>query len=193
MIRIAMQKNGRLFDCSLDYLNALGLQFPAMTKQLTCQTIDNRVELLLVRNSDIPIYVSSHVADYGIVGYNVLVEQQLEQEVNLVQQLNFGHCELVIATTQQSSIRQLQDLEHERIATSYPNTLKKYLKQHKINASVIPIQGSVEICPQLGLSDAICDISQTGQSLKNHQLVAIDTILQSSAVLIKNKFSDATL
>lgn len=136
-------------------------------------------EAILVRNSDIPVYVDSGVADFGIVGENVLFEQDCRLPV--VAKLGFGKCSLVIAAP-----KKIQNLSEERIATSYPNTLKKYLKKNRINASIIKINGSVEICPGLGLCDAICDITQTGRTLKENRLKVIEKIMDSEAVLISS-------
>lgn len=137
------------------------------------------VETILVRNSDIPVYVGSGVADFGIVGENILFEQECRLPV--ITKLGFGKCSLVIAAP-----KKIKDLSEERIATSYPNTLKKYLKQNKINASIIKINGSVEICPGLGLCDAICDITQSGRTLKENRLKVIEKIMDSEAVLISS-------
>jgi len=135
------------------------------------------VETIPVRNSDIPVYVDSGVADFGIVGENVLFEQECRLPV--ISRLGFGKCSLVIAAP-----RKIKDLSEERIATSYPNTLKKYLKRNKINASIIKINGSVEICPGLGLCDAICDITQSGRTLKENRLRVVEKIMDSEAVLV---------
>lgn len=136
----------------------------------------------MVRNSDIPVYVGDGVADFGIVGENVLIEQ--ECRLPMVKKLGFGKCSLVIAAP-----KMIKDLSEERIATSYPNTLKKYLREKKINASIIKINGSVEICPGLGLSDAICDITQTGQTLRKNGLKVVEKILDSEAVLVSSPFT----
>lgn len=139
------------------------------------------VEPILVRNSDIPVYVDSGVADFGIVGENVLFEQECRLPV--ITKLGFGKCSLVIAAP-----KKIKDLSEERIATSYPNTLKKYLRKNKINASIIKINGSVEICPRLGLCDAICDITQSGKTLRENRLKVIEKIMNSQAVLIGSPF-----
>jgi len=141
----------------------------------------NIVETLLVRNSDIPVYVECGVADFGIVGKNVLFE--LECRLPVIAKLGFGKCSLVIAAP-----KKIKDLSEERIATSYPNTLKKYLRKNGINASITKINGSVEICPKLGLCDAICDITQTGKTLKENNLTVIEKIMDSQAVLISSPF-----
>lgn len=182
-IRIAVQKNGRLRQSSLEFLTSLGLEFIMPENGELIVVCNNApVELLLVRNSDIPAYVKNCVADFGIVGENVLFEQD---QTNLaIEKLGFGKCSLVIAVPENSSIKKAEDLSGERIATSYPNSIKKFLATLNIPASLIVIEGSVEIATGLGLADAICDISQTGNTLRAHKLSPLVTVLASEAVLI---------
>ncbi len=144
------------------------------------------VETILVRNSDIPVYVKSGVADFGIVGENVLIEQKYQ--LPIIKKLGFGKCSLIIAAP-----KKINNLSEERIATSYPNTLKKYLSENKINASIIKINGSVEICPRVGLSDAICDITQTGRTLKENKLKLLEKVLDSQAVLVSSPYVEKKL
>lgn len=181
-IRIAVQNKGRLMEPSLAYLRSLGLEFEPDGRNLIAQCRNRAVEILFVRNSDIPEYVKWEVADLGIVGENVLWEKGNEQAV--LERLGFGKCELVVAVPEKSEVRDVEDLVEERIATSYPNILKKYLKGFGISAAVIEINGSVEITPSLGLADAICDISQTGSTLRENRLRVIAEIGRSEAVLI---------
>lgn len=182
--RIAIQKSGRLEAPSEKYLASLGLKFKKNNKNLIVPCRDSNIEILYVRNIDIPEYVKQCVAEFGIVGENILKEKKTNLEI--IKKLGFGLCSLVIAVPKNSQIKKIKDLEGERIATSYPNTLKKYLKENKINAVVIEIKGSVEIAPSLNLADAICDITQTGNTLKENNLRPIATIFKSEAVLIKN-------
>ena len=174
---------------SLAYLKECGLKFAGNGRSLivSCENAD--VELLFVRNSDIPEYVRYGVADFGIVGRNVLMEK--ENNLKIVKGLDFGKCSLVIATSKNSKINSLTDLDHERIATSYPRILKSFLKKRGISASIIEIQGSVEICPALGLADAIFDITQTGRTLKENGLRVIEQVADSEAVLIRNTNIDS--
>lgn len=183
-IRIAIQNKGRLMEPSLAYLKQCGLKFGTTGRRLivACKNVD--IELLFVRNNDIPEYVRYGVADYGIVGENVLMEKGTNFEI--VRRLAFGKCELVIAVPKSSKLNKLDALDHERIATSYPRILKALLKAKGVSASVIEIQGSVEICPSLGLADAIFDISQTGRTLRENGLRVIEKVADSQAVLIKN-------
>lgn len=183
-IRVALQNKGRLMEPSLDYLRECGLEFKGNGRSLLVPCKNADIELIFVRNSDIPEYVRYNVADYGIVGQNVLMEKVGQFET--VQQLGFGKCELVIAVPEKSPFKRLKELDHERIASSYPRTLKAALKKQGVSASIIEIQGSVEICPALGLSDAVFDITQTGNTLRENGLKIIEKIADSQAVLIKN-------
>lgn len=181
-LRIAIQSKGRLQKPSEKFLKSLGFKFKTNGRNLIVQCKNKKAEILYVRNGDIPEYVGNQAADFGIVGENVLREKNKTFEI--VQKLGFGACSLVIAVPKKSKIAGITDLEGERIATSYPNTLKKYLKKNGVNASIIEIKGSVEIAPSLDLADAICDISQTGRTLEENGLRIIATVLESQAVLI---------
>jgi len=188
-IRIAIQKEGRLRNPSLEYLESLGLQFPkenGRTLVVPCKNAD--AEILYVRHSDVPQYVQNGAADFAIVGDNVLYEKDFK--IREVEKLNFGKCSLVIAVPLDSSIQKIQDLEGERIATSYPNSLRKFLQKQKINAAIIEIRGSVEVAPALGLADAICDLTQTGNTLKENSLKTIETLFDSMAVFIESPFEN---
>ncbi|MDA2921833.1 ATP phosphoribosyltransferase [Patescibacteria group bacterium AH-259-L07] len=186
-IRIAVQKQGRLKIPSLEYLESLGLQFPkenGRTLVVPCKNAG--VEILYVRHSDMPEYVQSGAADFAIVGENVLYENNFK--VKEVKKFDFGKCNLVIAVPVVSPIQTTQALEGERIATSYPNSLRKFLQKQKINAVIIEIKGSVEVAPALGLADAICDLTQTGNTLKENGLKPIETLFNSTAVFIESSF-----
>lgn len=178
-VRIAIQKKGRMQAQSLKFLKSMGLQFKKNGKKLIIPCKNANIELLFVRNSDIPEYVKGEVADFGIVGENLLREKNYKLET--IKKLGFGKCSLVIAAP-----KRVMGLDGERIATSYPNSLKSYLKSKKINASIIEIKGSVEIAPSLNLADAICDITQTGKTLRENGLFQIEKIMDSQAVLIKS-------
>ncbi len=181
-IRIAIQSSGRLRDGSLQYLESFGLQFEFTDRSLITKAKNFDLELLSVRDDDIPQYITQGVADYGIVGENVLYEEQ--PNANVIEKLNFCQCSLVIAVPTESSIQSIEDLQNERIATSYPNILAKFLKDNGIKSAIIPIKGSVEITPQLNLADAICDLTQTGTTLKQNGLRILATVCESEAVLI---------
>ncbi len=188
-IRIAIQKNGKLKDESLKLLESKGFKFDlenGNTLIAPCKNAD--IEIIFVRHKDIPQYIQFGAADIGIVGYNILYEDIFKIEI--IKKLGFGQCSLVIAVPKNSSFKKIEDLEEERIATSYPNSLKKFLKEKNISVALVPISGSVEITPKLNLSDAICDITQTGNTLIENDLIIIDKVLESEAVLIKSSFSD---
>jgi len=183
MIRIAIQNKGRLMEPSLDFLKSCGLSFEKNGRDLISKCSNADVEFLYVRNGDIPVYTEQAVADFGIVGENVLIERN--SKLKIVKRLGFGKCSLIIAVPDGSTISKVSDLEGERIATSYPNTLKSFLKENGVKASVIDIRGSVEIAPSLNLADAVCDITQTGSSLKDNKLRVIAEIFDSEAVVVK--------
>jgi ATP phosphoribosyltransferase len=186
-IRIAIQKEGRLKNPSLELLESLGLQFSrenGRTLIVPCKNAE--VEILYVRHSDVPRYVESGVADFAIVGGNVLYESDFR--VLEVKRLDFGKCSLVIAVPIGSPIQKTEELEGERIATTYPNSLRKYLQKQKINAVIIEIKGAVEVAPTLGLADAICDLTETGTTLKENALKPIDTLFNSMAIFIESPF-----
>lgn len=169
---------------SLDFLELCGLKFEAGGRELLIPCKNREIEIIFVRNSDIPEYVRYGVADYGIVGENLLIEKGLEFDV--LRKLDFAKCDLVVAVPQESDFQTVADLEHERIATSYPKTLAKVLKTRGVSAAIIEIKGSVEICPRLGLSDAVFDISQSGNTLRANGLRVLEKITDSQAVLIKS-------
>ena len=188
--RMAIQKSGRLHQASMDFLGARGLSFPPNGKSLivSCENYD--IDLLYLRDDDIPEYVSRGVADFGIVGQNVLAEKGIDLPV--VRKLDFGRCKLVIAVPQESRIKTPEDLEGKRIATSYPKLLADFLEKKGVAASIVPISGSTEITPELDLADAICDIVQTGSTLKAHDLAPLCVIMESQAVLVESPQSKQT-
>lgn len=183
-IRIAIQSRGRLTAPSLDYLQSLKLLFNHNGRALITPCKNAPVDLLHLRDDDIPEYVSRGVADFGIVGENILLEKK--SRAKILHRLGFGACSLVIAVPKNSPIQSVSELEGERIATTYPCILSDYLKERKIYAAIIPIRGSVEITPRLNLADAVCDLTQSGKTLKANQLVSLATILHSEAVLIES-------
>ena len=182
-IRIAIQKDGRLHDETIKFLKLKGITFTKESKREIITTSDDeKYEILSVRHADIPKYIETGVAQYGIVGQNLIYEKEFK--VNILQDLKCCICKLVIAVPEKSKIKKIKDLEGQRIATSYPNSLKKFLKKNKIQASIIKIEGSVEACPELGMSDSICDITQSGNSLKENKLRVLAEVYVTTAVLI---------
>ncbi|AEA45522.1 ATP phosphoribosyltransferase [Fluviicola taffensis] len=182
---IALQKSGRLQEGSLELLKECGLKVDYRNGQLKVFTSDYPAELLFLRNSDIPQYVADGVVDLGIVGSNLLEED--ETPIEIVQALNFSKCRVSFAVPKTSNIQTAQDLHEKRIATSYPNSVRKYLLKEGITADIHTISGSVEIAPSLDLADAIADIVSTGNTLFQNNLREVFPFLYSEAVLIKGK------
>jgi ATP phosphoribosyltransferase len=181
-LKIAVQKQGRLTQGSVDILKRAGFKFESGQERLFTLCQNFPLEILFVRDDDIPEYVCDCVCDLGIVGLNVIKERKIK--VKILANLGFAKCSLKIAVPADSNINQIRDLTGRKIATSYPRILSDYLRQNNIQAEVLKISGSVEIAPSLGVADAICDLSATGSTLKTHDLISIADILESQAVLI---------
>lgn len=186
---IALQKSGRLQEGSLELLKECGLKVDYRDGQLKVVTSDYPAELLFLRNSDIPQYVADGVVDLGIVGSNLLEED--DTPVDVIQKLDFSKCRVSFAVPKTSDIQTAQDLAGKRIATSYPNTVRKYLASQGVTADIHTIAGSVEIAPSLNLADAIADIVSTGNTLFQNNLREVFPFLYSEAVLIKGKNFDS--
>jgi ATP phosphoribosyltransferase len=187
-LRIAMQKSGRLTEPALDLLNRCGLSFRQSRDKLFCFGEGEPVDLLLVRDDDIPGLIAQGVCDLGIVGRNVLNEFRLTAgpDVDALKEwrpLGFGRCRLSIAVSQESDYREPRQLAGQRIATSYPGLLGDWLRRHGVDAGVVTLAGSVEIAPKLGTAEAICDLVQSGATLVANQLREADVVLESEAVL----------
>ena len=182
MLRIAIQKSGRLQEDSLTLLKESGLSFSNGKNQLKTQVRNFPVEILFLRDDDIPQYIEDHVADVGIVGENVWIEKQKKNE--LVKRLDFARCRLSIAVPRSENYTGIPYLQGKNIATSYPVIVQQFLDRHKITAGIHEISGSVEIAPGIGLADAICDIVSTGSTLMSNGLKEVETVMQSEAVLI---------
>jgi ATP phosphoribosyltransferase len=184
-LKIAIQKSGRLNEKSVELLKNCGLNFENYKSSLISPVSNFPLEILFLRDDDIPEYVQDGIADLGIVGENVI--EETEVEVNYLQRLGFGKCSLKIAVPNNNSIQQLTQLNGRSIATTYPVILGKFLKQEGINADIRTISGSVEISPGLGLADAICDLVSTGGTLKSNGLIPFADVMTSEAVLICSK------
>jgi ATP phosphoribosyltransferase len=182
ILRIAIQKSGRLQEDSLKLLKESGLSFSNGKDQLKTQVRNLPIELLFLRDDDIPQYVEDKVADAGIVGENVFVEMQKKNE--LVRRLDFAKCRLSIAIPRSEQFTGISYLEGKNIATSFPVIVQQYLDRNKIKAGIHEISGSVEIAPGIGLADAICDIVSTGSTLLSNGLKEVDIVMQSEAILI---------
>lgn len=181
-LKIAIQKSGRLNEKSVQLLKNCGLDFENYKSSLITTVANFNLEILFLRDDDIPGYVEQGIADLGIVGENVIDESL--SNVNYIQRLGFGKCTLKLAIPKDSTINDLKDLNGKSIATSYPVILKSFLDEYKINADIQTISGSVEIAPGLGLSDAICDIVSTGGTLKSNGLKPFADVRKSEAILI---------
>lgn len=184
-IKIALQKSGRLLDGSVELLKECGIKVPTPKGQLKASVSNFPMDILFLRNSDIPQYVADGVADIAIVGENALVEYN--PDVETILHLGFSKCKVSLAAPKNSNISSVKEFEGKKIATSYPNTLRQYLKQHDVNASIHTISGSVEIAPTIGLADGICDIVSTGNTLFMNGLKEVETMFYSEAVMIANK------
>ena len=193
-IQIAVQKTGRLTDHSVDLLERCGLKLTRSKDHLICYGENMPIDLLLVRDDDIPGLVSDDVCDLGIVGLNVVEEKRLQllsegsdALFKQIYELDFGHCRLSLAAPDGSSYAGPESLENKRIATSYVNILRNYLKQNNINAETVYFSGAVEIAPKLGRADYICDLVSTGGTLKANGLAEVDVLLDSEAVVIQTQ------
>lgn len=182
LLRIAIQKSGRLQEGSLELLKESGLSFSNGKDQLKTQARNFPVEVLFLRDDDIPQYVEDKVADVGIVGENVMVEKQKKNE--LIKKLDFAKCRLCIAVPRTENYTGVQYLQNKNIATSYPNIVQAFLDRNNITAGIHEISGSVEIAPGIGLADAICDIVSTGSTLLSNGLKEVETVMYSEAVII---------
>ena len=183
-LKIAIQQKGRLSDKSLELLTKVGLDFDIFKRKLISECRNFPLDILFIRDDNIPDYVARGIADLGIVGEDMVQEQQVN--VKILEKLNFANCSLKIACPDNKKMKTLENLQNKKIATSYPNSLKKYLEQNNIKAKIIKLSGSVEIAPSLGIADCICDIVSTGNTLKTNGLTPIFDIFDSQAVLIAN-------
>jgi ATP phosphoribosyltransferase len=184
ILRIAIQKSGRLQEGSLQLLKESGLAISNGRDQLKAQARNFPVEVLFLRDDDIPQYVEDGVADVGIVGENVLLEKG--KQLELVKRLDFAKCRLSMAIPRSETYQGITSLEGKNIATSYPNIVRQFLATKGVQAGIHEISGSVEIAPGIGLADAICDLVSTGSTLLSNGLKEVEVVLQSEAVLISN-------
>ena len=184
-LKLAIQKKGRLTEKSLQLLRNCGLDIEDYDERLIISARNFELDLLFLRDDDIPEYVQDGVADLGIVGEDILYERKAE--VDVIRKLGYGRCRLALAVPEGKEFKDVKELHGQRIATSYPNLLKSYLEKNSIKATVVEISGSVEIAPSLGVSDFICDLVSTGNTLKLNKLVKSFDVFSSQAVLISNK------
>jgi len=184
MIKIAIQKSGRLHEESLKLLKDCGITIQNGKDQLKASALNFPLEVLYLRNGDIPQYLRDGVADLAIIGENLLVEKG--EDLSVVTQLGFSKCRVSLAVPKGTPYRSLADLQGKRIATSYPNTVNKFLKENDLQADLHIINGSVEIAPNIGLADAICDIVSSGSTLFKNNLKEVQKVLISEAVLAQS-------
>lgn len=183
MLTLAIQKSGRLSDKSFELLKECGIKLNAPRNGTLKATAQNfPLQVLFLRDDDIPECVADAVADIGIVGENVLLEK--EKQVEIKDRLGFGRCRMSIALPRETVYRSIQDLAGKRLATSYPNILRAFLNKQKIRAEIQEISGSVEITPGIGMADAIFDIVSTGSTLLGNGLKEVEKVIDSQAVLI---------
>lgn len=192
-LRIALQKKGRLAEDSFKLLRKCGLRFTIRGDGLLARVKNMPIDLLLVRDDDIPSFVANNAADIGIVGENVLVEEQLvsndKLDANIKMRLGFSKCKLCLASPENNELDNIIKLSNTRIATSYPGVLKKFLDEEKIKAKLVEMKGAVELAPSIGIADSICDLVSSGATLEANGLKVFRTILESEAVLIQSKRS----
>ena len=184
-LKLAIQKSGRLNEDSMRMLKECGIDIGNGVNKLKADATNFPLELFFLRDDDIPQYVEDGVADIGFVGENVVYEKA--KKVEVAYELGFGKCRLSFAVRKNEEFTGPAFLEGKKIATSYPVLVQRYLDEHKINAEVHEISGSVEIAPGIGLADVVCDLVSSGSTLFMNGLKEADTILKSQAVLIKHK------
>lgn len=184
MLRIAVQSKGRLYDETMELLSEAGIKLTAVKRTLLVPSRNFPVELLFLRDDDIPDSVATGTADIGIVGLNEVLEKQ--QKVEILRRLGFSKCRLSLAIPKEIQYSGIEWFNNRKIATSYPKILASFLAENNIEADIHVISGSVEIAPGIGLADAIFDIVSSGSTLVSNNLAEVATVLQSEAVLIGN-------
>ena len=188
LLKIAIQKNGRLSENSIRLFEECGIKVSNGGGVLKSVASNFPVEVLFLRDDDIPQYVEQQVADIGILGENMIYENN--KDVHVLEQLGFAHCRLSLAIQKEDHFTGPEFFMNKRIATSYPKILSDYLKKNNIKAEIEEISGSVEIAPGIGLADAICDIVSSGSTLLTNGLREVVTIMKSQAAIIANKNLD---
>ncbi|MBL4887676.1 MAG: ATP phosphoribosyltransferase [Flavobacteriaceae bacterium] len=184
-LKIAIQKSGRLNQDSLKLLKDCGIDIDNGKDQLRVDVQNFPLEILYLRNSDIPQYLEDGVADVAIIGENLLIEK--EKQITTVEKLGFSKCRVSLAIPKDIEIESVNYFEGKKIATSYPNTLSRFLEKNAVTTEIHTISGSVEIAPNIGLADGICDIVSSGSTLFKNGLKETLVILRSQAVLAKSK------
>lgn len=188
MLRIAVQSKGRLYDDTMSLLQEADIKIPSIKRTLLVQSPNFPIEILFLRDDDIPQSVANGVADLGIVGENEFVERH--ENAVIVKRLGFSKCRLSLAIPKSEDYTGIEWFEGKKIATSYPIILKQYLEKQSIHAEIHVITGSVEIAPGIHLADAIFDIVSSGSTLVSNSLKEVETVMQSEALLIANQELD---
>ena len=187
---LGIQKDGRLAKDSFDLLSKAGLEFEESKNHIIkCKNFP--LDIIKIRQADIPLYVELGAATMGIVGKNVIYETT--HDVKTLMELNFGFCSLQVAVLKNSNIKSIQDLKNLTVATSYPNSVKQYFEKSNIPVKITKLNGSVEMAPSLGIADAVVDLVSTGKTLSLYDLLPIDTVYTSHAVLIVGKKENSNL
>ncbi len=188
MLRIAVQSKGRLYEDTLHLLSEADIKISSSRRTLLVQSTNFPIEVLYLRDDDIPQSVATGVADLGIVGENEFSER--EEDAEIVERLGFSKCRLSLAIPKEIEYNGLQWFEGKKVATSYPNILHRFMQEHGINIEIHVITGSVEISPGIGLADAIFDIVSSGSTLVSNNLREVEVVMKSEAILIANKELD---
>ena len=186
---LAVQKKGRLAEGGLELLKRSGVKLAYGRDELMRKAENTPLDLMLIRDDDIPNFVASGACDYGIVGENVLYEAQAKarrlQDLEIAMKLGFARCSLKLAAPKDGAIARVEDLQGKSVATSYPGLTAKCLAERGVDAEMVEMGGSVEVAPRMGVADAICDLVSTGATLEANGLAPFETVLESEAVLIK--------
>lgn len=186
-LKLAIQKEGRLTDETLEFLRSSGLEFESYKQKLFSLCRNFPLEILYVRDDDIPDYVEKGIVDLGIVGFNILSEKK--PRVKKLLNLNYGFCSLVVGVPKESNINSIKDLKGKTIATSYPQSAKDFFRQNSITTEIVEISGSVEIAPALGVAQAIVDLTSSGSTMALNDLRMLTKIYDSEAMLVANQKS----
>lgn len=195
-LRVALQKSGKLSEGSFELLNKCSFKLRPSKNHYLIQSQEMHTAFLLIRDDDIPGFVDSDASDIGIVGENGYYEYILENpdhNLEVVAKLKFAYCRLSLAVPIDGGIDSIQDLNGKTIATSYPESLRDFLKQHNVRAKILVMHGSVELAPKIAIADAICDLVSTGATLKENALKELHVIFESEAVLIGRKNASADI
>ncbi len=189
-LHIAVQKSGRLSNSSRDLLRDAGLRIQNGKTELMARVDNFPIDLMFVRDDDIPVFVSDGVCEFGIVGRNVLEEFLLGQdspEIEELAPLGFGRCALKIAAPEQAAYAGPRSLAGQRVATTYPRLLQRFLDENGVDATLVRMNGAVELAPRLGIAGYVCDLVSTGATLEANGLVPVETVLESEALLVRGR------